>query len=189
MSDDDKSKWGEGGDNLNQMECLTLDVRPILARGVDPREQILAMVDQMKPDNMLLIEAPFDPVPLRRLLAERGFESQVKRISDTHWQILFKLGEMPPLPDLPDLPPFPMIWISGELEMDLRDLDPPNPMIVILKVIESGEGGDAFTVRLIRDPIYLYPELVERNWRAQIISQNEKELRARIFKSDKKGRE
>lgn len=57
--------------------------------------------------------------------------------------------------------------------MDLRGLMPPGPMIAIVKLIESGEGNEGFTVRLLRDPVYLYPELAERSWRAQIMQQEE----------------
>ncbi len=174
--------------NLNVDECVHMDVRPILTGGVDPLQQILVKVDLLSSDDILLIDAPFDPVPLRRMLGARGYESNAVPISDKHWRVFFKKQDtvdLPALPDISDLPPFPLYWHEGMLEMDLRKLEPPNPMIAILKVIKGGEGGDNFMVRLIRDPIYLYPELSEQNWYAETLEENEDGLKVRIYQGNK----
>lgn len=174
--------------NLCQDDCARLDVRPILAGGVDPLEQILAKVDQLAEQDILMIEAPFDPLPLRRMLGAKGYASHAVALSRRHWQVFFKKQEradLPQLPDFSDLPPFPHYWHEDVLEMDLRRLEPPNPMIAILKVIENGEGGNYFIARLIRDPIYLHPELVERNWHAEVIEENADGLSVKIIKGNK----
>ncbi len=175
--------------SLDVENCLRMDVRPVLKAGRDPLDQILAQVDRLAPEDILLIEAPFDPIPLRRLMADRGFDSHVTRVTEGHWQAYFHRQITRNLPELPDLPAFPMTWRDGVLEMDLRGLEPPNPMIAILKVIESGEGGDDFTVRLMRDPIYLYPELVECNWQAQVTGQDDEGLTVRMCKVRKDNEE
>lgn len=171
--------------DLGQQDCARLDVRPILEGGVDPLEQILRKVDQLSTEAVLLIEAPFDPIPLRRLMARRGYDSHAVRLTDKHWKVFFKLQERQTLPAFPDLPAFPMTRRDAVLEMDLRELEPPNPMIAVLKLIESGEGGGEFNVWLVRDPIYLYPELVEREWRAVIIEDSEEGLLVKIEKVSK----
>lgn len=167
---------------LNEGDCTRIDVRPILARGTDPLELILENVAQLSPDDVLLIEAPFDPLPLRRLMAGRGYDSYGVQLSDQHWQVFFMQQEIRHLPELPDLPVFPMQWRDGLLEMDLRGLTPPNPMIAILKIIENSTGGDDFMVRLMRDPIYLHPELVSRHWRADVVEESDDGLMVRIKK-------
>lgn len=60
----------------------------------------------------------------------------------------------------------PGVWRDmGEgPELDLRDLDPPEPMVGILGRIEADPRRAPFTVRLSRDPIHLFPELGERGW-------------------------
>lgn len=178
-------EWFAG---LDEDDCTRLDVRSMLATGVDPLAEILAEVDLLPVQDILLIEAPFDPVPLRRMLAGRGYASHAVLLSPEHWQVFFKKqdrADLPVLPDLSDLPPFPLYWHEGVLEMDLRRLEPPNPMIAILKVIESDEGGNYFIVRLIRDPLYLYPELVERNWYAVVLEESDDGLMVRINKGNK----
>ncbi|MCF6215583.1 MAG: DUF2249 domain-containing protein [Emcibacter sp.] len=172
-------------------QTIDLDVRPILAAGNDPLAEILSQVKEMSPETILSIEAPFDPVPLRRLLAGKGYDNYAIQRSDQHWQIYFKrhVGQkLPDFPSFPDLPDFPVAWRDGILEMDLRKLMPPDPMIAVLKMIEvtsdyGGEGG-AFTVWLNRDPIYLYPELIGRQWHAQIIHDEDDGLLVKIAKDE-----
>lgn len=177
--------------DLKKEDCVRLDVRPILATGVDPLDQILVVVETLDPEDTLLIEAPFDPLPLRRLLAGRGYISQAVPCAERHWQVFFRKGEgqdvpqVPGLPDLSDLPDFPVDCREGELDMDLRGLVAPNPLIAVLKVIESGAGGASFVVRLLRDPIYLHPELAERNWSAVVLEDTSEGLVVRL----KKGRQ
>ncbi|MCK5424350.1 MAG: DUF2249 domain-containing protein [Emcibacter sp.] len=185
MTGEDRPEWL---DEISADDCVKLDVRPILASGADPLEQILAKVDTLNPDGILLIEAPFNPLPLRRMLAGRGYASHGVPLSPKHWQVYFKkqdTADLAPLPDLSDLPAFPFYWHEGMLQMDLRRLEPPNPMVAILKVIESREGGDSFMVRLMRDPIYLYPELSERNWHAELLEEGNDGLRVMIVKGHK----
>lgn len=47
-------------------------------------------------------------------------------------------------------------------ELDLRGLEPPEPMLRILERLEATPAGDAFLARTDRQPIHLYPELVNR---------------------------
>jgi len=139
-------------------------------------------VELLSSDMVLMIEAPFDPLPLRRLMGRKGFSSYAQPVSEGHWQAFFKQQAERDLPLLPDLPSFPMAWRNGILELDLRGLEPPNPMIAVLKIIENDEGGKEFYARLWREPIYLYPELAERQWQAELISEDEQGFWVRIYK-------
>ncbi len=66
-----------------------LDVRPILARGEDPFQQIRAKVDGLTPTQGLTIIAPFMPAPLIELLKSEGFTSSLERRSDGGWSVNF----------------------------------------------------------------------------------------------------
>ncbi len=169
-------------------QIIALDVRPILAADIDPLAEILSQVKKMSPEAILSIEAPFDPVPLRRLLAGKGYDNYAVQRSDQHWQIYLKMHDVQKLPDFPDLPDFPVVRRDGILEMDLRKLTPPDPMIAVLKMIEGisdyREIEGAFNVWLNRDPIYLYPELVGRQWHTEIIRDEDDGLLIRIAKDE-----
>ena len=51
----------------------TLDVRPLLAKGVEPFSTIRARIDQLRPDEGLSVIAPFLPSPLIEKLAAEKF--------------------------------------------------------------------------------------------------------------------
>lgn len=50
---------------------------------------------------------------------------------------------------------------SGQ-ELDLRDLEPPQPMVAVLEALEGLEKGQSLTALLDRRPIHLFPELEAR---------------------------
>jgi hypothetical protein len=52
--------------------------------------------------------------------------------------------------------------------LDLRQVTvPPKPLVAILELLEHPGTGDKVLVLMSRDPVNLYPELVERNWNWQ----------------------
>jgi hypothetical protein len=82
--------WVDPGENSRR-----LDLRPIFERGIEPLAMILEEVSQLGAQAAIVIEAPFHPLPLRRLLAGRGFESYARQISSEHWQIVFRRQSEP----------------------------------------------------------------------------------------------
>lgn len=78
------SGWVEPGDDR-----ATLDLRPVFERGIEPLVMILEEVSRLRPGTALVIDAPFHPLPLRRLLGGRGFESCARQMSGEHWQVAF----------------------------------------------------------------------------------------------------
>jgi hypothetical protein len=63
------------------------------------------------------------------------------------------------------------IWQTADgLHLDVRGLEPPQPMVKILRLIDSGAVHDVLIVHLDREPIFLYPELDDRGWSHEIVS-------------------
>ncbi len=73
-------------------------------------------------------------------------------------------------------------WVDGVPSLDLRGLQPPQPAVTILSLLELEGCGDSVLVRLERDPVFLYPELVERGWRWEPISVAPGDVRLRLFR-------
>ena len=67
----------------------TLDVRPILARGVEPFSKIRQTINALGPDEGLSVIAPFLPSPLIEKLDSEGFESRVERQVGGGWTVHF----------------------------------------------------------------------------------------------------
>lgn len=74
---------------MNTLKYKTFDVRPVLARGDEPFQQIRARVDALAPDEGLTIIAPFMPAPLIELLKSEGFSAAVERRRDGAWAVNF----------------------------------------------------------------------------------------------------
>jgi uncharacterized protein (DUF2249 family) len=63
----------------------TLDVRPIIAKGLEPFAKIRAAADALQSGEGLSVVAPFLPSPLIEKLASEGFRSRVEHQSGTCW--------------------------------------------------------------------------------------------------------
>ena len=72
---------------LNQFKRF--DVRDLLRRGVEPFPEIRKRVDALKPDEGLIIIAPFLPSPLVEKLGSEGFISKVERGQGSDWIVYF----------------------------------------------------------------------------------------------------
>ena len=65
------------------------DVRDMLSRGVEPFPEIRKRVDALKPDEGLIVVAPFLPSPLVEKLNGEGFASKIERGGGADWIIYF----------------------------------------------------------------------------------------------------
>jgi uncharacterized protein DUF2249 len=62
------------------------------------------------------------------------------------------------------------IWRTPDaMHVDLRGLDPPEPMVTVLQMIDCGEVDGVLVAHFDREPIFLYPELDDRGWSHEII--------------------
>ncbi len=59
---------------------------------------------------------------------------------------------------------------SDGLHVDVSNLPPPEPMVAILALIEQPGMEGPVIVHHHREPLHLYPELLERNWDYEVIS-------------------
>jgi uncharacterized protein (DUF2249 family) len=71
---------------------LTLDVRPMIARGREPFTRIMAAVGRLGADDSLVVVTPFLPSPLIELLQGDGFVARLERRLDGSWQTHFTRG-------------------------------------------------------------------------------------------------
>ncbi len=74
-------------------------------------------------------------------------------------------------------------WTENGLpHIDVRGLEPPQPMVTIIGYLEQADTGDDLIVDLDRNPIYLFPELAERGWAAEHMTAPEGIVRLHIFR-------
>jgi uncharacterized protein (DUF2249 family) len=68
---------------------VVLDVRPDLARGDEPFARILEAAVPLRLGEVLLLVAPFEPVPLYGVLAGRGFAHETLALASDEWVVRF----------------------------------------------------------------------------------------------------
>ena len=136
--------------------CLSLDVRDTIRRGEEPLATIMAAVAGLGPDQVLVLRVPFEPIPLYRVLAGRGFAHWTERSAADDWAVWFYRGEPT------DSAAACATTTGGTL--DVRGLEPPQPMVAVLARIETLAPGETLTVVHDRRPTFLYPQLDERGF-------------------------
>ena len=70
----------------------TLDVRPVLAQGGDPFDQIMRAVEGLEPGEELELLAPLEPVPLYQVLGARGYSHETEALGGGEYRVRFRLG-------------------------------------------------------------------------------------------------
>lgn len=137
-----------------------LDVRPMLLAGVEPFVEIMSTVDSLGPNEGLRLLAPFKPQPLFSVMERKGYLHEVSELDGGDFEVKFipKAAEVLASENAqsPDTWPEPMV------ELDLTDLDPPQPMVKIMHALETMPAGEVLFAVLGREPIFLFPELMKR---------------------------
>ncbi|SUS05556.1 conserved hypothetical protein [uncultured Defluviicoccus sp.] len=172
--------------SLDPAGATRIDVRPHLAAGRDPFDDIMALACPLRVGGALIIEAPFDPVPLRTVLAEHGFETFAKRIEAGHWRLWCLRQHAPKVtpPARGSTAGGATVWREDDgIHIDVRGLPAPAPLVAIVRLIESGDHAGTVVAHLDRDPVHLYPELAERNWSATSLPGDANEVRLRLTKA------
>jgi hypothetical protein len=72
-------------------------------------------------------------------------------------------------------------WSTADgVHIDVRGLEPPEPLVAILDLVESLGDETPVIVHHDRDPQMLYPELAERGWTAEYLPAAPGEVRLRL---------
>jgi uncharacterized protein (DUF2249 family) len=66
-----------------------VDARPTLAGGGEPFAEIMAAAAQVADGEVLVVYAPFEPVPLEGVLGEQGFAYVADELDGGDWQVTF----------------------------------------------------------------------------------------------------
>ena len=144
---------------------VTLDVRGDIREGREPFARIMEAVARMKGGESLRLIAPFEPVPLFGLMAQRGFSHVARPTDSGDWEVFFTRS--PEAPVLPETTPAPSPSPSGcatVIDVDARGLEPPQPLVVILEALARLPEGTGMRARTDRRPLHLYAHLAERGF-------------------------
>lgn len=159
--------------DMERKNIVDLDVRPILDSGVDPFNVIMDGLKTLKDGETLRIINTFEPIPLLNILKKKGYEYESDRPEEgiVHTYLKKIEGGHVQEDETPKVSERDLTYedlerkYEGKLvEIDVRDLEMPMPMVTILENIETLEEGQALFVHHKRLPQYLLPELKEREF-------------------------
>lgn len=150
-------------DFINSAPKLELDVRPSLASGVDPFSLIMKNIDTLKDGEILHLINTFEPLPLYNVLAKRGFNHFTENVDGIFNVYFFKDNQSS---NIPATQKPTVAKIETVVEIDVRELTPPEPMMVILEKLRDMDEKSILLVHHHREPMMLYEKLDEIGWEA-----------------------
>lgn len=147
-------------------EYIDVDVRPILRSGGEPFSLIMATLESLGSEQGLRLFATFKPIPLFAVMADKGFAHSELELDGGDWEILFTpAGATPEQGQATASAPSFDNWPAPSIQLDNRDLDPPEPMVRILAAADKLRSGETLSALLRREPVFLFPQLEKRGFR------------------------
>lgn len=140
-----------------------LDVRPILAKGGDPFGLIMKATAELGEAEALHLVVGFEPAPLYVIMRQTGRLAHTEQRAGAYHVWFFKdPSAQPEAPAGAERVP-----LKPPVELDVRGLEPPAPMVTILEKLAELGAGAQLTVRHHREPVLLYDKLKLRGYAAR----------------------
>lgn len=152
-------------------QTVVLDVREDLKEGAGSCSKIMEVASYLQEGDSLRLIAPFEPKPLYDVLGREGFSYESRRSNAGDWEVQFTWnaqavpsreaepseGRAPDLCGCEDA--------SGEWrEIDVRGLEPPQPMVRILDALATLPEGAKLRAFTDRQPLLLSDQLQARGF-------------------------
>jgi len=155
---------------IEDKNIVELDVRPIIDSGKDPFADIIKKVKTLKEGELFLLINSFEPIPLYTVLEKRRLNHKSIKKEDVFYIYFYKNESLINYIDN----------TNGEdrnssenidereniVEIDVREMVPPEPMIKILETLSKIDDKTVLIVHHHREPLMLYPKLEERGYKA-----------------------
>ncbi len=156
--------------NLNPDKIILLDVRPIINTGKDPFLEIMSKVKALKEDDIFLLINSFEPIPLYSVMGKKGFDYKIIKEEEVYKIYFFKNNAPASNTGEKTENGLTSAQIPHDyeniIEIDVRELTPPEPMVKILETLAKVDDKTVLVVHHHREPLMLYPKLEERGYKA-----------------------
>jgi TusA-related sulfurtransferase len=144
---------------LDRLRAVELDVHDDIARGAEPFARIMDVVRGLGAADTLVLRVPFEPAPLYDVLARRGLLHWTERAGPGDCTVWFYPAHAQDEPAMPDA-----TAPGGSTTIDVRGLEPPLPMVLVLERLEGLGPGETLVVLHERRPMFLYPQIEARGF-------------------------
>jgi len=171
---------------INEENVVDLDVREMLKAGKDPFNVIMNALSNLSTNSVLKIINTFEPTPLISILSKKGYVHNTivieKQLVHTYFKkdsaIIFDNKEIIDNNSSEEITIVLKSFGTNIKELDVRHLEMPLPMAMILNELPSLPEDYILLVNHKKVPKFLFPELAERGyqWRIQIITEDNVKL-------------
>lgn len=154
---------------INPENFIKLDVRPTIESGKDPFLDIMEKIKTLKEDEVLHLINSFEPMPLYSVLGNKGFDHWTEQL-DGVFNVYFYKNNSKSVKTKQDKENTKTVntELKKVIEIDVRELAPPEPMIKVLESLSDVDEETVLVVHHHREPAMLYPKLEERGYTAMI---------------------
>ncbi len=156
--------------NLNPSCDLFLDVRPMVENGLEPFQVILKTLKELKPGQHFQLVDSVEPTALYPVLARMGFIHYTE-FRDGAWNCYFKKasetdGAASGNPESAEPGSLfdRMMTVGPRVELDVRNLPAPEPLMKILENLPAVAEGGVLLVRHQKESKQLMDKLRERGF-------------------------
>lgn len=140
-----------------------VDVREDIRSGGEPFARIMAAVKTLAPDQAIALRAPFEPLPLYHVLAKQGLAHWAQAQAADDWSVWF-YRDGAEAPRAESGKGAAAAATARTVTIDVRELEPPQPMALVLERLERLADDEELEVIHARRPMFLYPLLDERGF-------------------------
>ncbi len=127
------------------------------------------------------VRAIFEPAPLYFVLGSQGFDHWTEQLADDDWRVWFfesagsAAAAAAPAREEGDAAPAATTSPSGDegnvVILDVRGLEPPEPMVRTLEALETLPAGKTLVQINVRVPKFLLPMLENRGFTYEVREQ------------------
>jgi uncharacterized protein (DUF2249 family) len=175
-------------ENIDPQTITELDVRDEIAGGNDPFAIIMDAIKVLPEGNTLKLINVFEPIPLINKLNKKGYESFVDSsqagmiITYFHKKEEMDLDEETRFASKDTFEKVKAFYGDKIVEIDVRGLEMPEPMVQTLANAEGLKEGYALYVNHKKVPQYLIPELEDRGMKFLVYEIEEGDVKLLIFR-------
>ncbi len=140
-----------------------LDVREQLGQGEDPFKEIIAATRELPTGGILELIASFEPAPMIRVLQKQGWVSWIRWEDESCHVAFWFAGQKQFAGSGQDvaLDAERMDKNASGWTINVRGLEPPQPMVYVLRALEDEDMVLPLTIKHQRVPSILYSHLEE----------------------------
>jgi uncharacterized protein (DUF2249 family) len=155
-------------------QTVVLDIRAQIRAGEAPCSTILETAGRLNEGDTLQVVAPFEPTPLYEVLGREGFAHESRELGAGEWEVRFTRDASTTATQM-SVSTAPSNHAGGGcgcgrnevIEIDVRGLEPPQPMLRILEAVAALPKGATLRAFTDRKPVHLFDQLSIRGYHGE----------------------